>query len=116
MKKKIVVQIPCLNEEKGISNVIKQIKKITPKSRIIVYDNGSQAQSVQIAKKNGVEVRFINKKGKGNVVRSMFSDKIDADYLVMVDGDNTYDLSNLNKMLELMEKFNYDMIVGKRVH
>ena len=25
-------------------------------------------------------------------------------------------LSNLNKMLELMEKFNYDMIVGKRVH
>ena len=46
----------------------------------------------------------------------MFSDKIDADYFVMVDGDNTYDLSNLNKMLELMEKFNYDMIVGKRVH
>ncbi len=116
MKKKIVVQIPCLNEEKGIANVIKQIKKITPKSRIIVYDNGSKDQSVQIAKKNGVEVRFINKKGKGNVVRSMFSDKIDADYFVMVDGDYTYDLSNLNKMLELMEKFNYDMIVGKRVH
>ena len=30
----------------------------------------------------------------------MFSDKIDADYFVMVDGDNTYDLSKLNKMLE----------------
>ena len=29
MKKKVVVQIPCLNEEKGIANVIKQIKKIT---------------------------------------------------------------------------------------
>ena len=51
MKKKIVVQIPCLNEEKGIANVIKQIKKITPKSRIIVYDNGSKDQSVQIAKR-----------------------------------------------------------------
>ena len=25
MKKKVVVQIPCLNEEKGIVNVIKQI-------------------------------------------------------------------------------------------
>ncbi len=97
MKKKIVVQIPCLNEEKGIADVIKQIKKITPKSRIIVYDNGSKDRTVQIAKKNGAEVRFINKKRKGNVVRSMFSDKIDADYFVMVDGDNTYDLSNLNK-------------------
>ena len=30
MKKKIVVQIPCLNEEKGIANVIKQIKKNNP--------------------------------------------------------------------------------------
>ncbi len=116
MKKKIVVQIPCLNEEKGISSVIKQIKKIIPKSRIIVYDNGSTDKSVQIAKKHGAEVRFINKQGKGNVVRSMFSDQIDADYFVMIDGDNTYDVSKLNKMLESMEKFNYDMIVGKRVH
>ena len=116
MKKKIVVQIPCLNEEKGISSVIKQIKIIIPKSRIIVYDNGSTDKSVQIAKKHGAEVRFINKQGKGNVVRSMFSDQIDADYFVMIDGDNTYDVSKLNKMLESMEKFNYDMIVGKRVH
>ena len=51
MKKKIVVQIPCLNEEKGISHVIKQIKKQIPKSRIIVYDNGSKDKSVEIAKK-----------------------------------------------------------------
>ena len=116
MKKKIVVQIPCLNEEKGISSVIKKIKKLIPKSRIIVYDNGSKDKSVQVAKNNGVEVRFIKKKGKGNVVRSMFSDQIDADYFVMIDGDNTYDVSKLNKMLELMEKFNYDMVVGKRVH
>ncbi len=116
MKKKIVVQIPCLNEEAGISDVIKQIKAQLPKSRIIVYDNGSEDKSVQIAKKNGAEVKFISKKGKGNVVRRMFSDQIDADYFVMIDGDNTYDVSKLNKMLELMEQFNYDMIVGKRVH
>ena len=63
MKKKIVVQIPCLNEEKGIANVIKQIKKITPKSRIIVYDNGSKDQSVQIAKKKWCRSEVYKQKG-----------------------------------------------------
>ena len=65
MKKKIVVQIPCLNEEKGIANVIKQIKKITPKSRIIVYDNGSKDQSVQIAKKMVQKLGLLTKRVKG---------------------------------------------------
>ncbi len=115
-KNKIVVQIPCLNEEKGISAVINEIKKKLPKSRIIVYDNGSNDNSVNVAKKSGAEVRFVDKKGKGNVVRRMFSDQIEADYFIMIDGDNTYDVSNLNQMMKLMIKFNYDMIVGRRVH
>ena len=63
-KKKIVVQIPCLNEEKGISAVVKKIKKKIPKCRIIVYDNGSDDNSVDVAKKSGAEVRFVDKKGK----------------------------------------------------
>ena len=98
-KNKIVVQIPCLNEEKGISAVINEIKKKLPKSRIIVYDNGSNDNSVNVAKKCGAEVRFVDKKGKGNVVRRMFSDQIEADYFIMIDGDNTYDVSTTRYLL-----------------
>ncbi len=115
-KKKIVVQIPCLNEERGISVVVKKIKKKIPKCRIIVYDNGSDDNSVDIAKKSGAEVRFVDKKGKGNVVRRMFSDQIEADYFIMIDGDDTYDVTKLDEMIQLMTKFGYDMIVGKRIH
>ncbi len=114
--KNVVVQIPCLNEEEGIGQVIKQIKKENSNFRIIVYDNGSIDKSVDIVKKNNVEVRHVRKKGKGNVVRQMFSEQIDADYYIMVDGDNTYDISNINFMLNSMIKYNYDMIVGKRIH
>ena len=60
MKKKIVVQIPCLNEEAGISDVINQIKAQLPKSRIIVYDNGSEDKSVQIAKKQKFSILLGN--------------------------------------------------------
>ena len=106
--KNVVVQIPCLNEEEGIGQVIKQIKKENSNFRIIVYDNGSIDKSVDIVKKNNVEVRHVRKKGKGNVVRQMFSEQIDADYYIMVDGDNTYDISNINFMLNSMIKYNYD--------
>ncbi len=114
--KKVVVQIPCLNEEIGIGKVIKQIKKQNPNFRIIVYDNGSIDNSVDIVKKNKVELRHVKSKGKGNVVKQMFSDQINADYYIMVDGDNTYDITKINEMLKLMEKYNYDMVVGKRIH
>ena len=49
--KNVVVQIPCLNEEEGIGQVIKQIKKENSNFRIIVYDNGSIDKSVDIVKK-----------------------------------------------------------------
>ena len=115
-KKTIVVQIPCLNEEKGLPHVIQNIKSKIPRCRIIVYDNGSDDNSVNVALKKGAEVRHVDKKGKGNVVRRMFSDQIEADYFIMIDGDNTYDVSKLDDMVKLMTKFNYDMLIGKRIH
>ena len=46
----------------------------------------------------------------------MFSDNYEYDYYIMVDGDNTYDLSNVNKMLHHVQNENFDMVIGKRVH
>ena len=46
----------------------------------------------------------------------MFSDNIDANFFVMIDGDDTYDVSKIDQMLSQMIKYNLDMIVGKRIH
>ena len=80
IRKNVVVQIPCLNEGASVGKVIKKIKKILPKSRIIVYDNGSDDDSIIVSKKNGAEVRHVTKRGKGNVVRQMFSESIEASF------------------------------------
>ena len=116
MTKKIVVQIPCLNEEKTIGIVVKDIKKKLPSAKVIVYDNDSSDDSVSVAKKNGAEIVIEKRRGKGNVVRRMFSDLVDADYFIMIDADNTYDVSQISNALKRMKNENFDMLVAKRIH
>ena len=50
MTNNVVVQIPCLNEESTIGDVVRGFKKL-PKAKVIVYDNNSTDNSVKIAKK-----------------------------------------------------------------
>ena len=116
MKKKIVIQIPCLNEESTIGKVIKDLKKELSNPEIIVYDNSSTDNTVKEAKKFGAKVVLEKKKGKGNVVKRMFSDNLDANIYVMLDGDDTYDTSKIKESIETLSKEKYDMLVAKRIH
>ena len=116
MSNNVVVQIPCLNEESTIGDVVRDFKQKLPRSKVIVYDNNSIDNSILLAKKNGAEVVVVNKKGKGNVVRRMFEDDLDYNYFIMIDADNTYDISNIKKNLKIMKNENFDMMVAKRIH
>ena len=116
MKKKIVIQIPCLNEESTIGQVIKNLKKDLSNAEIIVYDNSSTDNTIKEAKKFGAKVVLEKKKGKGNVVKSMFSDNLDANIYVMLDGDDTYDTSKIKQSVDTLFTEKYDMLVAKRVH
>jgi glycosyltransferase involved in cell wall biosynthesis len=111
---KIALLVPCYNEEKTIGQVIKEFRQYIPEADIYVYDNNSTDNTVKIALENGVIVRHEYRQGKANVVRSMFM-QIDADYYIMVDGDNTYPASQVNQLLDLMISRNYDMVVGDRL-
>lgn len=110
---KIAVLIPCYNEEKSIAKVIADVKKYLPSAEVYVYDNNSTDRTAEIAKKSGAVVKYENHQGKGNVVRRMFAD-IDADVYVMTDGDETYDLSRCNDLINYLQDNNLDMVVGAR--
>ena len=86
MSMKVAVLIPCLNEEKTVSNVVKSFKTVLPEALIYVYDNGSTDSTVVNAKTAGAILRSEKLEGKGSVVRRMFAD-IEADIYVLVDGD-----------------------------
>jgi len=113
MNETIAILIPCYNEELSISKVINDFKHELPNADIYVYDNNSTDETAQIAIDNGATVVSVLKKGKGNVIRSMFMD-IDADIYVMVDGDDTYPSQDVHKLIEPILKSEADMSVGDR--
>ena len=49
-KPKIVVLIPCLNEEKSIAEVIRGFKTELPQAEIIIFDNASTDRTAEIVK------------------------------------------------------------------
>ncbi len=110
---KIAILIPCLNEESTIYNVVKSFKKIYPKSKIYVFDNGSSDNSMEEAKKSGALVFKEDRKGKGNVIRRMFAD-IDADIYILVDADGQNLAHDSIKLISTLVNENLDMVVGRR--
>jgi len=111
---KIAVLIPCYNEELTVEKVVKDFRKYLPMASIYVYDNNSTDRTYELAQNAGAIVRKEPRQGKGNVVKSMFRD-IDADVYIMVDGDDTYPASEVEKLVEPVLNGSADMVIGDRL-
>lgn len=110
----VAVLIPCYNEEKTIRKVINDFRNELPMAKIYVYNNNSTDNSYNIAKEENVIVVNEYRQGKGNVIRSMFRD-INADVYVMVDGDDTYEAKDVQKLIQPILHRKADMTVGDRL-
>ncbi|MBQ7168900.1 MAG: glycosyltransferase [Synergistaceae bacterium] len=111
---KIAILIPCFNEALSVGKVISDWKHELPEAEIYVYDNNSTDGTAQAARDAGALVRNEYRQGKGNVIRSMFSD-IDAECYIMVDGDDTYSAAHGREMSELVLSGMADMVIGDRL-
>ena len=114
MADKVAVLIPCYYEAVTIGKVVDDFKRVLPDADIYVYDNNSKDDTAAIAEDHGAIVRTEPRQGKGNVVRQMFRE-IDADYYIMVDGDDTYPAEAAPRLLEPLMNDAADMTVGDRL-
>ncbi len=112
-KQHVAVVVPCLNEAPTIAKVIADFRRALPAATIYVIDNGSTDGTAQIAVSSGAEVIVEARRGKGFAVRTGFR-RIDADYYVMVDGDDTYPAESVGAMFEPILAGRADMTVGSR--
>lgn len=110
----IAVLVPCYNEEKTITRVVKDFLNELPSAKVFVFDNNSSDKSVELARKAGAVVKKVSYQGKGNVVREMFR-QVEADVYLMVDGDDTYDAKDAKKIVALVED-GADMVIGDRLN
>lgn len=110
----VAVLVPCYNEAPTIARVVADFRAALPEATIYVYDNNSTDGTADIAAAAGAVVRREFRQGKGNVVRSMFRD-IDAEYYLMVDGDDTYPAEAAPELLAPLVADEADMVVGDRL-
>jgi glycosyltransferase involved in cell wall biosynthesis len=111
---KFAVLIPCYNESITIEKVIRDFQKYLPGSQIYVYDNNSTDGTGMLASKAGAIIKNEPRQGKGNVMRSMFRD-IDAEFYVLIDGDDTYPVEALPQMIDFFMSHSLDILVGDRL-
>jgi glycosyltransferase involved in cell wall biosynthesis len=113
-KLSVAVAIPCYNEAVSVTAVVEAFSKYLPQAEIYVYDNNSTDDTAALAAQAGANVRTERQQGKGNVVRRMFAD-IDADIIVIADGDNTYDAASAPALVDRLISDQLDMIVATRL-
>lgn len=113
-KQSIAVLIPCYNESLTVAKVIDDFRVALPQADIYVYDNNSTDGTGDIAREHGAIVRKECRQGKGHVVRQMLRD-IDADYYLMVDGDDTYPAEAAMDLLTPLIDDEADTVVGDRL-
>jgi glycosyltransferase involved in cell wall biosynthesis len=109
--------IPTLNESKTIGECIKQanevFKKMGLEGEIIVVDSSSDDTPV-IAKSHGATVVVPEKLGYGNAYLYGFK-HARGKYIVLMDGDLTYDPREIDKLISCLQNGCFDMVLGTRL-
>ena len=112
---KMCVAIPSYNEEQTIGQVVTDYKNQKFVESVIVIDNNSSDNTVEIAKQHGATVIKKNEnKGFSHsfVLGLKESLKTDANIVVVTEADGTYSGGDLSKLLPYLE--NCDMVTGTR--
>lgn len=110
----VAVLIPCLNEEVTIGKVVRDFRQYLPQATIYVFDNNCTDRTPEIAKAEGAIVIKEPRPGKGYVIDAMFK-KVEADYYIMVDGDDTYSAEHVQLLLDPLINNEADMTVATRL-
>jgi glycosyltransferase involved in cell wall biosynthesis len=114
---KVSLIIPTRNEAKTICECIQRAKLAFAKSglvgEVIVADNSSDG-TASIAASCGARIVHPKKLGYGNAYQAGF-DEAQGDFIVLMDGDLTYDPAAIPSMLALLQSGSYDMVMGSRL-
>lgn len=108
------VLVPCYNESATVGKVVRDLQVALPGATVYVFDNNSTDNTAQIAREAGATVKREKRQGKGHVVTTMLW-TIDADYYIMIDGDDTYPASAAPDLLQPVYADDADMVVGQRL-
>ncbi|HLC68690.1 MAG TPA: glycosyltransferase family 2 protein [Candidatus Bilamarchaeaceae archaeon] len=108
----VAIVLPTLNEEKGIAKVLEELNALGKgKWDIFLADGGSTDNTLKIAKEKKANIISIPERGKGKAIKQVFQ-KVDASYLILMDGDATYPANAVPNLLDALKQC--DVAIGSR--
>ena len=118
---KLIVQIPCLNEEQCLAAVLADIPREIPgvdSVEVLVIDDGSTDRTAQVAAASGADHLVGNKTTQGlartfsvGLERAL---ELGADIVVNTDGDNQYFGGDIPALIEPVLAGRADIVIGDR--
>jgi glycosyltransferase involved in cell wall biosynthesis len=118
---RLVVQIPCLNEEETLPSVLESIPTQIPgidEIIVLIIDDGSTDRTVEVAREHGVThfVRHARNRGLGRsfhdgVQRAL---ELGADIVVNTDGDNQYPQERIADLVQPIVRGEAEIVVADR--
>jgi len=118
---KLIVQIPCFNEEQTLPQTVADIPRTIDgidKIEVLIIDDGSTDRTVEVARELGVDHIVRNKVNMG-LARS-FRNGLEAclhagaDVIVNTDGDNQYAGADIAKLVQPVLDGEAEIVIGDR--
>jgi glycosyltransferase involved in cell wall biosynthesis len=118
---KLVVQIPCLNEEAALPLVLQSIPACIAgidEIVVLVIDDGSTDRTVEVAQEHGVVhfVRHARNRGLGQAFHDgvQAALALGADIVVNTDGDNQYPQERITDLVQPIIAGTADIVIADR--
>jgi glycosyltransferase involved in cell wall biosynthesis len=118
---KLIVQIPCFNEEGQLAVTLSALPREVPGFDVVewlIIDDGSTDRTIEVAREQGVDhiVRLTNHKGLAAAFQAGIDAglKLGADVIVNTDADNQYEGADVPKLVAPILRGEADMVVGDR--
>lgn len=119
---KLVIQIPCWNEEQNIAHTISLLPRTyegVESVEVQIIDDGSSDRTIEKAKKAGVD--HVVKLPKHLGLAAAFQAGIEAaisrgaSIIVNTDADNQYEASEIHRLIQPIISKRADLVVGNRL-
>ncbi len=118
---KLIVQIPCLNEEGTLPDTLADIPREIDgidAVEILIIDDGSTDRTAELAREHGVDhiVQFPRNRGLGHAFKAGFDAclKLGADIIINTDGDNQYFGGDIRVLVGPILDGEADIVIGDR--